>query len=115
MFSMFVTQRDARYYPEPERFDPGRFSPERLKQVRDGTYLPFGAGVHMCIGNHFALMESQIILAALLARFTFSTVPSYRLRLDPQVVLAPVGGLPLLVHQRVRSSQARHREAQASS
>jgi cytochrome P450 len=113
MFSMFVTQRDARYFAEPERFDPSRFTPERIKQIRDGTYLPFGAGVHMCIGNHFALMESQIILAALLARFTFSTVPSYRLRLDPQVVLAPVGGLPLVVHQRTRSAHTSPCEAQA--
>jgi cytochrome P450 len=115
MFSMFVTQRDSRYFPEPERFDPSRFSPERVKQIREGTYVPFGAGVHMCIGNYFALMEAQIILAGLLARFAFSTVPSHRLRLDPQVVLSPVGGLPLVVQKRVRSAHASRLEAQASS
>src|SRR5205814_1959180 len=59
MFSMYVTQRDARFFPMSEKFDPGRFSPERVKQIPDGAYMPFGAGVHMCPGNHFALMESR--------------------------------------------------------
>jgi cytochrome P450 len=100
IFSMLVTQRDARFFPEPERFDPGRFSPERVGQIPEGAYLPFGAGVHMCIGNHFALMELQIILAALLQKYVFGTVPGFKLRLNPQVVLSPVGALPLFVNAR---------------
>jgi cytochrome P450 len=100
MFSMYVTQRDGRFFPDPERFDPGRFSPERVKDIPDGAYLPFGAGVHMCLGNNFALMESRAILAAILQQFSFSPVAGYRIRLDPQVVLSPVGRLPLIVRAR---------------
>ena len=100
MFSMFVTQRDGRYFPDPERFDPGRFTPERVNAIPDGAYLPFGGGVHMCIGNNFALMEARIILAAILQRFAFSLVPGHRVQLNPQVVLSPVGALPLVVHAR---------------
>lgn len=106
MFSMLVTQRDGRYYRDPERFDPSRFSPERVAQIPDGAYLPFGAGVHMCIGMSFALMEARVILAALLQRFTFVSVPDYRLRLDPQVVLSPIGSLPLVVQPRIHNRAA---------
>lgn len=100
LFSMYVTQRDERYFPQPQRFDPLRFSPERIKSMPDGAYLPFGAGVHMCLGNNFALMEARIILAATLQRFAFRSIPGHRVRLDPQVVLSPVGELPLEVRER---------------
>jgi cytochrome P450 len=113
MFSMYVTQHDARFYPEPERFDPGRFSPERIDQIPEGAYMPFGAGVHMCIGNHFALMESQVILAALLQHFAFQSVPNFKLRLDPQVVLSPIGALPLSIQARGQRQQAVRREVSA--
>lgn len=108
IFSMLVTQRDGRFFPDPERFDPGRFSPERVGQIPEGAYLPFGAGVHMCIGNHFALMESQLILAALLQQFVFATVPGFKVQLSPQIVLSQVGALPLFVNPR---AQAMPREA----
>jgi cytochrome P450 len=100
MFSMLVTQRDARFFKDPERFDPSRFAPERVSQIPEGAYMPFGAGVHMCIGINFALMESRVILAALLHHFSFVSVPDYQLRLDPQVVLSPIGSLPLVVQKR---------------
>lgn len=115
LFAMFVTQRDARYFPEPERFDPGRFAPERVKQIPEGAYMPFGGGVHLCIGNHFALMEAQVILAALLQRFTFRTVPNHRVRLDPQVVLSPLGALPMLVHERSSTMPVTRLEQACSS
>lgn len=114
MFSMYVTQRDARFYPEPERFDPGRFSPERIDQIPEGAYMPFGAGVHMCIGNHFALMESQVILAGLLQHFAFGSMPNFKLRLDPQVVLWPIGSLSLQIQARAGHTQhSRRREVSA--
>lgn len=106
MFSMLVTQRDGRYYPDPERFDPSRFSAERAAQLPGGAYMPFGAGVHMCIGVNFALMEARVMLAGLLQRFTFVSVPDYRLRLDPQVVLSPIGSLPLVVRPRIHNRVA---------
>jgi len=115
LFAMFVTQRDARYFPDPERFDPGRFAPDRMKQIPDGAYMPFGGGVHLCIGNHFALMEAQIILAALLSRFTFRSVPNHRVRLDPQVVLSPHGALPMIVHERSRSTHQTCKSSQLIS
>ena len=74
MFSPYVLHRRADYFAEPTTFDPERFSPERIKAIQDDTYLPFGAGPRVCIGNQFALMEGQILLAAIAQRVAFEAL-----------------------------------------
>lgn len=64
----YIIHRDATFFPDPERFDPDRFLPEREKLLPRYAYLPFGAGPHTCIGNHFALMEKQLIVATMVQR-----------------------------------------------
>lgn len=100
MFSMYVTQRDERFFPNPERFDPARFSPERIGSIPSGAYLPFGAGVHMCIGNNFAMMEARIILAAMVQRFKISSVPGHKMRKAAELVMTVRGGLPVMISER---------------
>jgi cytochrome P450 len=100
IFSMYVTQRDERFFPDPERFDPARFSPARIGSIPSGAYLPFGAGVHMCIGNTFALMEARIILAAMVQRFAISAIPRHKVRKTPEIVMTPRGGFPVMLSAR---------------
>jgi cytochrome P450 len=100
IFSMYVTQRDERFFPDPERFDPARFSPARIGSIPDGAYLPFGAGVHQCIGNAFALMEARIILAAMVQRFAISAIPGHEVRKVPEIVMTPRGGFPVMLSAR---------------
>jgi cytochrome P450 len=100
VFSMYVTQRDERFFPDPERFDPARFSPARIGSIPDGAYFPFGAGVHKCIGHAFAQMESRIILAAMVQRFAISAIPGRKVRKTQQLVMTPVGGLPVMLRER---------------
>jgi cytochrome P450 len=100
VFSMWVTQRDERFFPDPERFDPARFSPARIGSIPDGAYLPFGAGVHMCIGNTFALMEARIILAAMVQRFAISAIPGHKVRKTPEIVMTPGGAFPVMLRAR---------------
>ena len=67
-----------RIHHRPEIYpDPSAFRPERFLEQRPGTYswIPFGGGVHRCIGAGFALTEARLILAALLQRFTFAPIP----------------------------------------
>jgi cytochrome P450 len=66
-----------------EAFCPERFAPEQEKQLPRSAYIPFGGGPRICIGNHFALMEGQLLLATLAQRVTFELAPNLSLELDP--------------------------------
>jgi cytochrome P450 len=87
LFSVYVTHRDARFFAEPDRFDPDRFSPQRKGEIPSGAYLPFGGGVHMCIGNAFALLEAQLVLAAMVQRFRVRAVSPKPVRPRPMITL----------------------------
>uniref|UniRef100_A0A182PYV5 Cytochrome P450 n=1 Tax=Anopheles epiroticus TaxID=199890 RepID=A0A182PYV5_9DIPT len=66
---VYAIQRDERYYPEPERFDPDRFAPERAAGRHLSTFLPFGEGPRVCIGQRLGVMQSRVGLATVLANF----------------------------------------------
>ena len=70
---VFLLQRDPAYFPDPERFDPSRFSDENKDSIVPGTYIPFGLGPRTCIGSRFALMEGKLLLFNLLKKFTLET------------------------------------------
>lgn len=92
----WVTQRDARWFPDPERFDPDRFAPGRVEQIPHGAYFPFGLGPRSCVGNHFAMTELTLLTALLVRRFTLTPAEGQQ----PPVPVAgmslrPAGGLRL--------------------
>jgi cytochrome P450 len=60
---------DPANFPDPERFDPDRWTPERARQLPKGAFVQFGGGIHQCIGNHFALTEIAIVVATVCARY----------------------------------------------
>ncbi|XP_069676194.1 cytochrome P450 9e2-like [Periplaneta americana] len=66
---------DPNYFPDPDRFDPERFSDDNKHKINPLTYMPFGMGPRMCIGNRFALMETKLALTNLLSRFNIKVVP----------------------------------------
>jgi cytochrome P450 len=87
--------RNARYWDDPEKFDPDRFSPSATAVATRPkyAYLPFGGGPRLCIGNAFAMMEAQIILAMVAARWSLELPPGFAVELDSSVTLRPRGGL----------------------
>jgi cytochrome P450 len=95
----YTIHRKAEYFPDPETFDPERFTPAREKQLPRHAYLPFGAGPRICIGNHFALMEGQLLLATLAQRVTFTLLPGQTIKPDPlhNLTLSPGGKLQVIV------------------
>ena len=95
--SPFVTHRDPRYWPDPERFDPERFRPEQAANRPRHVYIPFGEGPHVCIGNNFALMEMQLILAMALQRFRLRLVPNHPVELKPEATLRPKHGMQMKI------------------
>jgi cytochrome P450 len=90
----------AKFFPNPERFDPDRFRPEVEKEMVRSSYLPFGAGPRVCIGNQFALLEGQVVLAALAQRIKFEAASTREIQTEPLITLRPKNGVPLLVRRR---------------
>lgn len=97
----WVVHHDARWFPDPERFDPDRFKPARFEQQVPGSYIPFGAGPRMCIGMGMASLEVLAVLATLLPHFELR-IPAGAAPPRPlgQLSLRPEGGMPLVVRRR---------------
>lgn len=89
VLSPYVTHRDPQNFPDPERFDPDRFSPENEKKLPRHAFLPFGIGPHVCIGQYFALMEAHLALAHLCQYLSVSMVPNQQHGLLPMATLTP--------------------------
>jgi cytochrome P450 family 9 len=70
IFPTFSIQRDPKYFEDPEKYDPYRFSDERKGSIIPGTLMPFGSGPRGCIGSRYALMSTKLILFKLLSEFT---------------------------------------------
>jgi cytochrome P450 len=97
LVSPYVTHRHPAVWDNPEGFDPERFDPRHGEPSRY-AYFPFGAGPRICIGNTFALMEMQLLLATLAQRCTLTLVPGERVELEPSVTLRPRGGIRMRPH-----------------
>lgn len=94
----YLVHHDPRFWDEPERFDPDRFTPERSKQRAMLTYLPFGSGKRVCIGGAMSQVENTFALALFLRRFDFEYLGPVPAPISPTVTLTPRHGL----HFRVR-------------
>ena len=102
MMFPYLTHRDPDYWEDPLTFDPDRFLPERMKDRPKYAYFPFGGGARVCIGNNFAMMEMQIILALVCSRFEFSVPEGYKPNIEALVTLRPKGELPIYVRSKRR-------------
>lgn len=91
--SPYVLHRHPRFWENPEGFEPERFLPERAAARPRYAYLPFGGGPRTCIGNHFAMMEAQILLAMILREVRLELDPTCRVELDPLITLRPKHGI----------------------
>jgi cytochrome P450 len=94
--SQYVTHRRPDLWEEPERFDPSRFSPERSSSRHRFAYFPFGGGARRCIGNDFAMMEAQLILATLASRYRLRLAHGHLVEPDPTFTLRPKYGVKVV-------------------
>jgi len=102
ILSPYVSHRDPRWFPDPARFDPERWTEEARRSRPRWAYFPFGAGARTCVGEAFAWTEAKLLLATLGRRWRLRSVPGHRVELHPRVTLRPKGGLPLRLEARPR-------------
>lgn len=96
MVPVYAIHHDPEYYPEPERFDPDRFAPERVHERPHETFLSFGVGPRNCIGLRFGMMQARVGLAKLLQNFEISTCARSVVPLKfskTSIILTPEDGL----------------------
>ena len=91
---------DERCYPDAWTFDPDRWLDERAETVPRYAYLPFGGGPRICIGNSFAMMEAQLILASIVQRFSLEHIEGHQVVPEPLVTLRPKYGMRMRVIAR---------------
>jgi cytochrome P450 len=98
--SQYLTHRDPRFFPDPLRFDPERWTPEAKRGRPAYTYFPFGGGPRRCIGDGFAYMEGVLVLAALASRWRLRLAPHERVELLATHFLHPKGPLMMTAEGR---------------
>ena len=96
MMSQLLMHHDARYFPDPERFDPDRWNPQdpRAASLPRFAYFPFGGGPRVCIGAGFAMMEAALLLATIAQRFQVHIAPGQKIEMLPSVTLRPKRDIP---------------------
>jgi cytochrome P450 len=100
LMSQFITHRDPRFFPDPLRFDPERFTPEAKARRAKFTYFPFGAGFRQCIGESFAWMEGVLLLATLGQKWKLRLVPDHPVEPEPLITLRPKHGMRMHLEAR---------------
>ncbi|HYL35101.1 MAG TPA: cytochrome P450 [Bryobacteraceae bacterium] len=100
ILSPYVMQRDPRWFPDPERFDPERWTPELRDARPKFSYFPFGGGARVCIGERFAWMEGILILATLAQKWRLRLAPGQRVEPLPLITLRTRYGMRMTVEAR---------------
>ncbi len=100
--SMFVLQRDARFWDEPEKFQPERWLKENaIKEAgQKFVYFPFGAGVRRCVGEQFAWMEGVLLLATLGGKWKLRLLPEQKIVLQPLMTLRSKYGMKMKIEKK---------------
>jgi cytochrome P450 len=96
------TQRDARFFPDPERFEPERWreDPVRSGKIPRFAYFPFGGGPRVCVGASFAMMEATLLLAMIQQSYHLELCPNHPIEVFASVTLRPKHGIRMTAQSR---------------
>jgi cytochrome P450 len=100
LMSQWVVHRDVRYFAEPERFNPDRWTPEFRASLPPFAYFPFGGGPRRCIGESFAWMELALLVSTIAQRWRLRLVPNHPVQPQPVVTLRTKHGMRMTVERR---------------
>ncbi|MDX1993846.1 MAG: cytochrome P450 [bacterium] len=100
LMSQWVMHHDERYWNEPQLFRPERFDPDTLHNRPRYAYFPFGGGPRLCIGEPFAWMEGELLLATIAQKWRFTLKPGVTVQPEPIITLRLKGGFPVTTRAR---------------
>lgn len=100
LISPYMMHHNPRYFEDPERFDPERFAKGREELIPRNTYLPFGMGPRVCIGQQFAMMELRLVLATIIQRVHLGMPPGQEIPPRYSGLLTPKERVVMTVEPR---------------
>jgi cytochrome P450 len=100
IMSPYIMQRDPRFYADPGRFDPDRWTPEFRAALPKFAYFPFGGGPRQCIGESFAWMELFLLVATISQQCRLRLVPGHPVVPQPLITLRAKHGMRMTVQKR---------------
>ena len=98
--SAYLVHRHPSFWEDPEQFDPERFSPEQTAKRSHFAYLPFSAGPRICIGNNFALLAIQLVLAMTIQTYRLHLISERPVQIQPQILLQPHTNILMTLQRR---------------
>jgi cytochrome P450 len=98
--SPYAMHHLPQHFSEPEAFKPERFTPQFEKSLPKFAYMPFGGGARVCIGNAFAMMEAQLVLATIAQRFRLELAANEQVNYKALITLTPENGLNMRAVER---------------
>jgi cytochrome P450 len=101
LMSPWVMHHDARFYPEPYKFDPERWTVEGKESRPKFAYFPFGGGPRVCIGEQFAWLEGVLLIATIAQQWKMRLAPDQRVEPKPMITLRPANGMRMNLTRRV--------------
>jgi len=100
LMSQYVMHRNPLYFPDPERFNPDRWTKELKIHLPRFAYFPFGGGIRGCIGEPFAWMEGILLIATFYQKWTMHHVTNHKVELKPLITLRPKYGMLMKLEKR---------------
>ena len=100
LMSQYVMHHDPRFFNEPEKFDPGRWTNEMKSRLPRFAYFPFGGGPRSCIGEPFAWIEGVLIIARIASRWKIELVRGEKVEMLPRITLRPKKGIKMKLTRR---------------
>jgi cytochrome P450 len=99
--SQYLMHRDPRFFSDPERFDPERWTPEMAAQRPKYSYFPFGGGPRQCIGEGLARLISLLVTATIGQRWQLALAQHKKIELEPLITLRPKYGIRMIIKRRL--------------
>lgn len=104
MFSQYVMHHSAKYYDNPDTFDPDRWTEEFKMHLPRFSYFPFGGGIRGCVGEPFAWQEGILLIATISSYWSMRLAPNQHVKLQPGITLNPKNGIKMKLKSRRKSS-----------